>query len=145
MLEALAIMALQFNWIGTVTIFNLNINVDTLPIVPVYVNNLFINLGWLLALTYQLFFVTRGLPCLHPGTHYVNCLLLKIKFWFTLLCFFLTVALVSWSYTADTKISYMVMIPLFSLILLKRKCLIQLPFCTSDAPLLDLPCGQVQG
>ena len=122
-LEGLAIIALQVHWIGEKTIFDLHINIDsdTLPIVPVYVNNIFINVGWLIALALQLFYVIRGLPCLNPGQHYVNCLVLKIKFWFTLLCFIMTTALVTFSYTIDTKISYFVMIPLFSLILLKCK------------------------
>jgi len=90
--------------------------------VPVYINNYFINIGWLMALTLQFFFVFRGLPFMKPGIHYINCLLLKIKFWFILLCLVMTIALVSYSYTADTRISYFIMIPLGSLILLKCMC-----------------------
>jgi hypothetical protein len=56
-----------------------------------------------------------------PGTHYVNCLLLKIKFWFILLCLLMTVSITLFSYTLDYKVTYFIMIPLASLIMLKRK------------------------
>lgn len=56
-----------------------------------------------------------------PGTHYVNCLLLKIKFWFILLCVLMTVSITGFSYTLDSKVTYFVMIPLASLITLKGK------------------------
>jgi hypothetical protein len=58
---------------------------------------------------------------MNPGTHYVNCLLLKIKFWFILLCLLMTVSITLFSYTLDSKVSYFVMIPLASLLTLKRK------------------------
>ena len=46
--------------------------------------------GWFLVVFLQGVFVLRGLPCFSPGQHYVNCLLLKIKFSFCLLCITLT-------------------------------------------------------
>ena len=107
-------------WIGSIQVFNLNWT-NSLPIVPVYINNYFINIGWLLCVCLQGLFVLRGLPFMKPGAHYANCLLLKIKFWFILLCLILTLSLVTFSYTAETKIGYFVMIPLASLVLLKCK------------------------
>jgi hypothetical protein len=121
-LEVLAIVAVQFDWIGTFKIFNFQDPRNSLPVVPVYINSYFIDIGWLAALALQFLFVMRGMPCMSPDTHYANCLLLKIKWWFILLCLLMTVALVSFSYTANTKISYFVIIPLASLIVLKCKC-----------------------
>jgi hypothetical protein len=121
MLEVLAIVALQLKWIGNFQIFVLHASTNNLPLVPVYVNNYFFEIGWMVALGLQFIFVLRGLPFMRPGTHYVNCLLLKIKFWFIVLCLLMALSLISFSYTADTKISYFVMIPLASLLLLKCK------------------------
>jgi len=65
-------------------------------------------------------FVLRGLPFMRPGSHYVNCLLLKIKFWFIALCLLMALSLITISYT-DSKILYFVMIPFASLLILKCK------------------------
>ena len=119
-IQLFVIVALQMQWIGSIQVFNLNWT-NSLPIVPVYINNYFINIGWLLCVCLQGLFVLRGLPFMKPGAHYANCVLLKITFWFILLCLILTLSLVTFSYTAETKIGYFVMIPLASLVLLKCK------------------------
>lgn len=48
--------------------------------------------GWIIVFLLQLIYVIRGLPCMKPGQHYVNCLLLKIKFQFCILCLTFTIA-----------------------------------------------------
>ena len=50
MLEALSIVALQLRWIGNFQIFVLNASSNNLPLVPVYVNNYFFEIGWMVAL-----------------------------------------------------------------------------------------------
>ena len=100
MLEALVIFALQLQWIGNLKIFFFRQRAsNNLPVVPVYINNYFFQLGWLIALGLQFLFVLRGLPIMRPGSHYVNCLLLKIKFWFIALCLLMALSLITISYT----------------------------------------------
>ena len=53
--------------------------------------------GWICVIFFQLLFVLRGLPCFQAGQHYVNCLLLKIKFSFCLLCLQLTITIFSYA------------------------------------------------
>jgi hypothetical protein len=121
MLEALVIVALQLQWIGNLKIFFFRRGArNNLPVVPVYINNYFFQIGWLIALGLQFLFVLRGLPFMRPGSHYVNCLLLKIKFWFIALCLLMALSLITISYT-DSKILYFVMIPFASLLILKCK------------------------
>ena len=100
MLEALVIFALQLQWIGNLKIFFFRKRAsNNLPVVPVYINNYFFQIGWLIALGLQFLFVLRGLPFMRPGSHYVNCLLLKIKFWFIALCLLMALSLITISYT----------------------------------------------
>ena len=100
-LEYVAILTLQLGWLGKIRIFTLDKSHNDLPIVPVYVNNIFLDIGWLTALTLQLLFVLRGLPFMKPGTHYINCLLLKIKWWFIVLCLLMSLSLISYSFAVD--------------------------------------------
>ena len=53
-----------------------------------------------------------------PGPHYVNTVLLKIRFWFFLLCLLLIVDVILISKLYKTKFYY-IMIPLLGFILLK--------------------------
>lgn len=131
MFEYVIIIAVQFQLIGHIPIFHYNDAKTDLPIIPVFVNNIFNDIGWITALALQLFFVIRGLPFMKPGTHYINCLLLKIKWWFILLCLLMTLSMITFSYAADTKNRVIIMIPLASLLVLKSKQLLDSEFLIS--------------
>jgi len=77
------------------------------------------SVGWLLVFLLQACFVLRGLPCFEPGQHYVNCLLLKIRFSFCLLCLMLAIATSAFILIYQSKNLLLLLIPLASYILLK--------------------------
>ena len=77
--------------------------------------------GWLMVFFLQAIFVLRGLPCLQPGQHYVNCILLKIKFSFCLLCLVLTLSIFSFVTTYHLKNIVLLLVPFTLFIILKRK------------------------
>ena len=54
---------------------------------PLYLSYFFVACSWIMLLTAQLLFVLRGLnPSSRKTAHYTNCLNLKIKFHYVLLC-----------------------------------------------------------
>ena len=60
------------------------IDSQSLPLVPMKMQAEVEAFGWTMTFLLQGFFVLRGL--INPGQHYINCLLLKIRFAFVLLC-----------------------------------------------------------
>ena len=78
--------------------------------------------GWMSVFIMQAIFVLRGLPCLRPGQHYVNCLLLKIRFSFVVLCFFLTCTVCSFAILYNNiKNTVVLTMPFFLFVALKCK------------------------
>lgn len=96
------------------------------PRIPIKMQAEFETTGWLFVAIFQGLFVLRGLPCMNPGPHYVNTLILKIKFSFCLLCILLTSSMFSFqmflSLTKNTWTWYYIaflFIPLSGYFLLK--------------------------
>lgn len=75
--------------------------------------------GWLMLIFLQAIFVLRGLTCFEPGQHYVNCLLLKIRFSFCLLCLVLTLTVSSFTCMFHLKNVLFLTIPISLFIVLK--------------------------
>ena len=69
---------------------------DSQPRIPIRMEVEIELIGWLMVLLFQGMFVLRGLPCMEPGPHYVNTLLLKIQFKFVVLCIILTASICSY-------------------------------------------------
>ena len=70
-----------------------------LPLIPMQMEGAVETTGWLGVFILQAIFVLRGLPwpCCQPDQHYVNCLLLKIRFAFCWLCLTLTATICAFS------------------------------------------------
>lgn len=64
-------------------------------------------------------FVLRGLPCFNPGQHYVNCLLLKIRFSFVIFCLALTVTSSGFIFIYELKNMFLLFVPIVAYVLLK--------------------------
>jgi hypothetical protein len=88
--------------------------------IPIQMNDSFESLGWLGVVLLQFLFVMRGLSCMSPGPHYVNTMLLKIRFAFCLLCGILIFDVCTISLLLGTSF-YLLFIPLFGFALLKMQ------------------------
>ena len=64
-------------------------------------------------------FVLRGLPCFNAGQHYQNCLLLKIRFSFCVLCLVTTITISSFMLIYELRNLLMLTIPILSFVILK--------------------------
>lgn len=72
---------------------------STLTQSPLFVSEFFWKTGWWLCIGMQGLFVVRGLFCApQRSVHYQNCILLKIKFGFMMLCSLLTLSFIALSY-----------------------------------------------
>ena len=91
----------QFKFTGK-SVFYIHDNSLNLPIIPIYVDPVFQNFGWLVTLFLQALFVLRGLPCAKSTTHFTNCMILKIKFSFALLCCLLAISVLTFSVLSNT-------------------------------------------
>lgn len=58
---------------------------------PLYVSKFFSSFGWIGCLVFQGIFAFRVLFKKNDSTHYKNCLLLKIKFYFVIMCIFYSI------------------------------------------------------
>ena len=69
--------------------------------------------GWILIFLLQALFVIRGLPVsfINPGTHFKNCVLLRIKFNFAIMCILTTLGIISFSFLAASQIAYKAVVP----------------------------------
>lgn len=75
--------------------------------------------GWVMLLILQGIFVFRGLPCFNPGQHYQNCLLLKIRFSFCIMCLALTATIASFVYIYEQRNLLALLAPIGAFIILK--------------------------
>lgn len=64
---------------------------------PLNMNQNFVVLGWAVVLIFELIFVAAALPCFHPGEHYKNVLLLKVKYAFVFQCLIQAGAILSYA------------------------------------------------
>jgi hypothetical protein len=93
---------------------------DLLPIVPLQMAYKVESFGWIMLLFLQAIFVIRGLTCcFEPGQHYVNCLLLKIRFSFCLLCLVLTLTISAFACLFHYKNILILCVPIGLFIALK--------------------------
>jgi hypothetical protein len=67
---------------------------------PLFVSPLFWTIGWWACIGLQGLFVIRGMFCAEGSVHYQNCVLLKIKFNFMVLCSLLSLSFVMLSILA---------------------------------------------
>ena len=113
-----------FPYIDAVNIFHVQPTTyknAKVPLVPLQMQAEVETFGWISVFVLQAIFVLRGLPCLKPGQHYVNCLLLKIRFSFVVLCFFLTCTVCSFATLYNIKNTLALMVPFFLFLALKCK------------------------
>ena len=75
--------------------------------------------GWVSMFLFQAIFVLRGLPCFNAGQHYVNCLLLKIRFSFVILCVAMTATITCFVFIYEFKNMLFLFAPILMYILLK--------------------------
>ena len=88
--------------------------------IPIQMNDSFESLGWLGVVLLQFLFVMRGLACMSPGPHYVNTMLLKIRFAFCVLCGILIFDVCTISLLLGQSF-YVLFIPLIGFALLKMQ------------------------
>ena len=100
---------------------SLDANNSSLPLIPMQMQAEVLTLGWLAVFLCQGIFVLRGLPCLKPGQHYVNCLLLKIRFYFCLFCLTLTASIFAFATLYQLSNIVILIIPVSFFIALKCK------------------------
>ena len=62
---------------------------------PLYVGQYWYFLGWLITFVLQGLFALRGLSCARATVHYKNCLMLKIKYNFVILCVVFTLTILA--------------------------------------------------
>jgi hypothetical protein len=90
-----------------------------------YVSDKFYLGGWIICFILQGLFVIRGLTCNKASVHYKNCLTLKIKLNFCILCALLTssfIFIAMFVNQSDYKLSFKAFIVLGNFVLIKCKC-----------------------
>ena len=106
-LEIIVILTTQVFYSGTTKQSIFLFKETQLHNTPIYISGYFLDIGWLLCFTLQAAFVIRGLSFVPQKPHYKNCLLLKIKFSFGVLCILLTMSILMYSLLfADNAFKY---------------------------------------
>ncbi len=70
---------------------------------PLYVGQYWYFFGWLVSFVLQGLFALRGLSCARATVHYKNCLMLKIKYNFLILCIVFTMTILSVALFTDQQ------------------------------------------
>ena len=121
-LEFTFMLLTQFRFTGKSVFY---VHDESLPVIPIYVDPVFQNFGWVITLVLQGLFVLRGLPwatfCIKSTTHFTNCLILKIKFSFALLCCLMALSVLLFSLLSKSFALYTLIEATILFIILKCK------------------------
>ena len=117
-LEFTFMLLTQFRFTGKSVFY---VHDETLPTIPIYVDPVFQNFGWMITLFLQALFVLRGLPCFKSTTHFTNCVILKIKFSFAFLCCLLAISVLTFSVLSKSFALYTLFEATILFLILKGK------------------------
>lgn len=88
--QMFTLLLLSASIFGVSSILNNHGENSNIPPSPLFVSFRFYQIGWATCFLLQGIFVIRGLTCDKASVHYKNCLMLKIKLNFMILCALLT-------------------------------------------------------